>query len=103
MLSYLFRVYYDGYPQFYDGIGMLRNFLDEAERGHHSTMRTALDKSRYLSTRSRKIMLIIGEAAQQTIRPSDSWSANENVSTFCGAQRFLRRRYVSNHRTHLRR
>ncbi len=74
---------YDGYPQFYDGIGMLRSFLDEAEEVC-STMRTALDEAdTYLSARSRKILLIVGEAAQQTIQTfCDDWSANGNVSTF---------------------
>ena len=74
---------YDGYPQFYDGIGMLRSFLDEAEEVCN-TMRTALDEAdTYLSARSRKILLIVGEAAQQTIQTfCDDWSADGNVSTF---------------------
>ena len=74
---------YDGYPQFYDGIGMLRSFLDEAEEVCHA-MRAGLDEAdTYLSARSRKILLIVGEAAQQTIQTfCDDWSADGNVSTF---------------------
>ena len=54
---------YDGYPQFYDGIGMLRFFLDEAER-------TTLERERELSAtcamlcdRNLRVLFVCGEAA----------------------------------------
>lgn len=57
---------YDGYPQFYDGIGMLRSFLDEAalvaaERGPE--MR-AVDEA--LAEKDLEVQLVCGEAARET-------------------------------------
>ena len=58
---------YDGYPQFYDGIGMLRSFLDETalvarERGDDLR---AVDAS--LAGRGLEVLLVCGEAARETI------------------------------------
>ena len=58
---------YDDYPQFYDGIGMLRSFLDEAAlvRAEHSE---ALFSTRdALRERGLRVMLVCGEAADETI------------------------------------
>ncbi len=58
---------YDGYPQFYDGIGMLRSFLDEAEEvcaGRPSDLR---DVARALRACGREVLLVCGEAAQGAI------------------------------------
>lgn len=58
---------YDGYPQFYDGIGMLRSFLDETddlvvERADEiDLVRTELN------ARELKVLLVCGEAARTTI------------------------------------
>ncbi len=58
---------YDGYPQFYDGIGMLRSFLDESEelcanRGDElAKVASELRRSR------RRVLLVCGEAAQGVI------------------------------------
>lgn len=57
---------YDGYPQFYDGIGMLRSFLDEAalmasERGGELR---ALDDA--LAEKNLVACLVCGEAALET-------------------------------------
>ena len=58
---------YDGYPQFYDGIGMLRSFLDEVadvarSRGDEiAALKSALAKA---NLRAR---LVCGEAARETI------------------------------------
>lgn len=59
---------YDGYPQFYDGIGMLRSFLDEvadciAHRGDDfSTIASDL------AERDAEVILIVGEAAYDVMR-----------------------------------
>ena len=55
---------YDGYPQFYDGIGMLRSFLDEsvqlvAERA--ADLGAITDR---LAQEDRRALLVCGEAAQ---------------------------------------
>lgn len=58
---------YDGYPQFYDGIGMLRSFLDEvdvmvAERGEELVaIRGAL------AQRAAKALIVCGEAAERVV------------------------------------
>lgn len=56
---------YDGYPQFYDGIGMLRFFLDEASRlkdERASSMRQAVHA---LETSGQRVLLVCGEAAEK--------------------------------------
>lgn len=57
---------YDGFPQFYDGIGMLRSFLDEVDElrsGRSSDIAAVVDK---LASAGQKVLLICGEAAQST-------------------------------------
>ena len=58
---------YDGYPQFYDGIGMLRSFLDEAAlvRAKRATECRAVDGA--LAASGRHVVLVCGEAARATI------------------------------------
>ena len=58
---------YDGYPQFYDGIGMLRSFLDEAELVccERADELVAVDAA--LARRGLVAELICGEAARDTI------------------------------------
>ncbi len=57
---------YDGYPQFYDGIGMLRSFLDETDlvaekrAGEVAAVRSAL------AERDLTALLVCGEAAEGT-------------------------------------
>ena len=58
---------YDGYPQFYDGIGMLRSFLDEAAlvaRERAGDLRT-VDAA--LAEKNLEVLLVCGEAARETI------------------------------------
>lgn len=58
---------YDGYPQFYDGIGMLRSFLDETAlvaQGRHDDLRRIDDA---LAEKDLRLELICGEAAAETI------------------------------------
>lgn len=54
---------YDGYPQFYDGIGMLRSFLDEV--GQVRTNRTSQVEQVHaqLLSRGLRVLLVCGEAA----------------------------------------
>ena len=58
---------YDGYPQFYDGIGMLRSFLDETAL----VARDRTDDLRRIDTalaeRDLSALLVCGEAAASTI------------------------------------
>ena len=54
---------YDGYPQYYDGIGMLRSFLDEARdvcEGRASQLQAVADA---LDERGAHALLVVGEAA----------------------------------------
>ena len=58
---------YDGYPQFYDGIGMLRSFLDETAfvaQGRHDDLRRIDDA---LAEKDLRLELVCGEAATETI------------------------------------
>ena len=58
---------YDGYPQFYDGIGMLRSFLDETAlvaQGRHDDLRRIDDA---LAEKDLRLELVCGEAAAETI------------------------------------
>lgn len=58
---------YDGYPQFYDGIGMLRSFLDESAlvRSERAGECEAVDVA--LAERGLGVLLVCGEAAEKTI------------------------------------
>lgn len=58
---------YDGYPQFYDGIGMLRSFLDEAAlvRAERAGECAAVDE--VLGAGGTWVLLVCGEAAEKTI------------------------------------
>ena len=58
---------YDGYPQFYDGIGMLRSFLDESAlvRSERAEECEAVDGA--LAKKGLEVKLVCGEAAQKTI------------------------------------
>ncbi len=54
---------YDGYPQFYDGIGMLRYFLDEIERVKAEREEELRTSARMLATSGQRALLVCGEAA----------------------------------------
>ncbi|MST72046.1 DUF512 domain-containing protein [Olsenella porci] len=59
---------YDGYPQFYDGIGMLRSFLDEARdicQDHADELDGIVDA---LRSRGLRALAVCGEAAEGVIR-----------------------------------
>lgn len=54
---------YDGYPQFYDGIGMLRYFLDEVERLKADRASELAATSEALVSSQSRVLLVCGEAA----------------------------------------
>ena len=54
---------YDGYPQYYDGIGMLRSFLDDAEELCEQRVDDLADITRELVGRGLRATLVCGEAA----------------------------------------
>lgn len=58
---------YDGYPQFYDGIGMLRSFLDESAlvRSERAGECEGVDSA--LAEQGLGVLLVCGEAAEKTI------------------------------------
>lgn len=58
---------YDGYPQFYDGIGMLRSFLDETELVARDRVRELRRIDEDLAERDLSVVLVCGEAARETI------------------------------------
>ena len=57
---------YDGYPQFYDGIGMLRSFLDEVELVAAERPRDVASVCRGLAEKDLETLLVCGEAAEDT-------------------------------------
>lgn len=58
---------YDGYPQFYDGIGMLRSFLDEAVLVARERADELQALAGVLERRDERVLLVCGEAAAKTI------------------------------------
>lgn len=59
---------YDGYPQFYDGIGMLRSFLDESALVVTERADECVLVQKALADRNLNVLLVCGEAAEKTIR-----------------------------------
>ena len=58
---------YDGYPQFYDGIGMLRSFLDDISRLRERRPDDIASVGRGLAVRGLRAVLVCGEAARETL------------------------------------
>ncbi|MGQ5426910.1 DUF512 domain-containing protein [Thermophilibacter sp. ZX-H3] len=58
---------YDGYPQFYDGIGMLRSFLDETALVARERAADLCTVDGALAERGLRLELVCGEAAAETI------------------------------------
>ncbi len=58
---------YDGYPQFYDGIGMLRSFLDDVARLRRQRGEDVAKVGETLVSTGRKVVLVCGEAARETV------------------------------------
>ena len=57
---------YDGYPQFYDGIGMLRSFLDEAALVTEGRPGDVASVREGLAEKDLGALLVCGEAAEET-------------------------------------
>ena len=60
---------YDGYPQFYDGIGMVRSFLDDADEilGSRAGRRRLKRVVRALARRGERLVVVSGEASRDTV------------------------------------
>lgn len=58
---------YDGYPQFYDGIGMLRSFLDETALVAQDRADDLCRVDGVLAEKDLRLELVCGEAAAETI------------------------------------
>jgi len=58
---------YDGYPQFYDGIGMLRSFLDDVSRLRERRAADIASVGEGLVARGLRAVLVCGEAAHETL------------------------------------
>ena len=58
---------YDGYPQFYDGIGMLRSFLDETALVARERAAELAQIDTQLAEKDLRVLLVCGEAARETI------------------------------------
>ena len=74
---------YDGYPQYYDGIGMLRSFLDEAScvLTSRGTDLKAVEDA--LSSAGETVLVLCGEAAEKTIeRFLSAWSPAGRIVAF---------------------
>ncbi|MGI6230803.1 MAG: DUF512 domain-containing protein [Tractidigestivibacter sp.] len=72
---------YDGYPQFYDGIGMLRSFLDEAAVASRERADELARVGQALLAQSLRVVLVCGEAAEKTIQSFCSLFPQGLVST----------------------
>lgn len=67
---------YDGYPQYYDGIGMLRSFLDEARdvcESRASELRAVADA---LDAQGARALVVVGEAALKAVQTFTQGWAN---------------------------
>ena len=58
---------YDGYPQFYDGIGMVRSFLDDADEILSTAQRRLKRISKKLKRRGEQLVVVSGEASRETV------------------------------------
>ena len=58
---------YDGYPQYYDGIGMLRSFLDDVVLLRRQRVEDLAEVGETLAATGRKVVLVCGEAARETV------------------------------------
>ncbi|WP_130812100.1 DUF512 domain-containing protein [Olsenella sp. Marseille-P4559] len=74
---------YDGYPQYYDGIGMLRSFLDESAvvARDHAEELGATEKE--LARREITVLVVCGEAPRAAISFfSELWSPSGRVRAY---------------------
>ena len=75
---------YDGYPQFYDGIGMLRSFLDEAAALAADDAAGLARVARDLGSGGGRAVLVVGEAALGATRDLCALWARALAAEPCG-------------------
>ena len=74
---------YDGYPQYYDGIGMLRSFMDEASAVMTSRGADLMAVENALESRDEHALAVCGEAAAATIQSFlAAWSPTGRIAVF---------------------
>ena len=74
---------YDGYPQYYDGIGMLRSFMDEATAVLTSRGPELKSVEDGLIVSNLRVLCVCGEAAAKTIQSFlSSWSPSGSIITY---------------------
>lgn len=59
--------FYDGYPQYYDGIGMIRSYLDDAARLLSEEQERLGRIAEMLRSRGKKLMAVSGTAARDVV------------------------------------
>ena len=59
--------FYDGYPQYYDGIGMVRSYMDDTARIRQDEMERLRACSTALSQTDLRLMVVSGNAAQSCV------------------------------------
>ena len=79
---------YDGYPQFYDGIGMLRSFLDEVGEVCSSRTDDLVRVADTLTKAGKQVLFVCGEAAHGVIATfCDAWRGMDGCDE-CSAKPF---------------
>ena len=81
---------YDGFPQFYDGIGMLRSFMDECDAVARERANEISHVKDALRNASMRLLVISGEAALSTF---ERFSALFNGDGPCAATQAIENRY----------
>lgn len=75
---------YDGYPQFYDGIGMLRSFIDETDEVCATRKRELQEVAESFSRQGLRVLLVCGEAASGVIDGfCDAWANATSTGWSC--------------------
>lgn len=74
---------YDGFPQFYDGIGMLRSFLDDVAELRACAHEEIAAVEQQLQQGNTHVLIVCGEAAQSTF---DTFSACFNPAKLVSTQ-----------------
>ena len=81
---------YDGFPQFYDGIGMLRSFMDECDAVARERTNEISHVKDALRNASMRLLVISGEAALSTF---ERFGALFNGDGPCAATQAIENRY----------
>lgn len=85
---------YDGYPQFYDGIGMLRSFLDDSSELCRHRTTELLDVAKALEAQEKTVLLVCGEAAVGVMATfCDQWRTSCALEDFTAKPYAIRNDY----------